>query len=181
MTSLNKMDLPPYLIAQLYSQVLVDDNSNKIAIAQEVEEKEVKSDINITTKENAWTSLGNNQKNILISVDYRDVLHVPDAMFEFLTQLLKACRLGIADVALINRNNYDAVKHTAILDHFQSQIILLFGISTAAFGFPFNIPDYQVQHYTDQIILQAPSLDILQNDRPAKSKLWTSLKIIFNV
>lgn len=171
--SLNKMNLPPYMVAQLYHSSLVGSYSNPAVPAApgpDMPETAVQ-----------WKHLGSNQKNIMVVVYYSDSVHLPDLQLEFLTQLLKACRLSLNDVSLINMNNYAAVAHTSLLNHFNSKVILLFGITVQDWGFPFQTPPYQVQSFSGYSIMHAPALQELQNDKAAKGLLWTSLKHIFHL
>ena len=43
----------------------------------------------------SWKSLGNNQKNILIVVNYGNAVHLPDEELSFLTSMLAACKLSL--------------------------------------------------------------------------------------
>lgn len=127
-----------------------------------------------------FKSLGNNQKNVLVAVKYTDVIHLPDAQLNFLANLLKACALGLEDVAIINMNNYTDVGHNQILTHFKSNIVLLFGMTAQDFGFPFEIPEYQVQHFANRTILHSAALHSIQDDKETKGRLWAGLKKIFH-
>jgi DNA polymerase III psi subunit len=173
--SLNNINLSPFLVAQLYPDSLTGE-PKKTGPAQKdpapTEER---------TPAPEWKLLGSNQKNILVAVAYENITHLPDPQLDFLMQLLKACHLGLNDVALINMNNYKGMEYTDILSYFQTKAILLFGISAQEFGFPFEMPQYQVQPFTQYTVIHAPALHDLQNDKPAKGLLWTGLKKIFNL
>lgn len=171
--SLNEINLSPFLVAQLYSKSLIDDRASAPQKKNNIKKE--------GTTENTWKSLGNNKKKVLVVVNYSDAGHLPDQQLEFLLNLLKACQLSLIDIVLINLNNYKDVEYTLILNHFNPRICLLFGVTTAAFGFPFEIPQYQVQQFTDYTVIHSPELGELQNDKKAKSQLWISLKAIFNL
>lgn len=175
--SLNNIDLPPSLIAQLYQNVLIEDKAvmaESTKTKQGMVQKETSSQIE-------WKSLGNNEKNVLITVRYSGITHLPDEQLEFLTQILKSCTLGLNDVAILNLNNYNNMPHVQIMHHFKSKVVLLFGMTTAEFGFPFEILPYHVQSFDNKFVVHAQSLQEIQNDKAAKGKLWTALKKIFNV
>lgn len=176
---LNDIELPPFLITQLFSKSLIESaemsGNTSVAQSKNLDSLENKSEHNL------WKHLGNNKKNILLVLLQKDVVNLPDHQLDFLIQLLKACQLSLNDVAIINLNNYVDVTYEKILSHFSSRTILLFGVSTAAFGFPFEIPAYQIQTFTAYTVLHAPELASLQNDKSAKSKLWASLKKLFNL
>ncbi|ANH82146.1 hypothetical protein A8C56_15250 [Niabella ginsenosidivorans] len=187
--SLNKIDLPPRLIAQLYPRSLMPDNSITVAaeIVAEAPDIETASkqppveESSGTGTTTEWKSLGGNQKNIMVIVDYTTDLHLPDPAFTFLSQILNACKLGPNDVVIINRNNYPHTPYEQLLDHFTGKVVLLFGTTAAAFGFPFEIPPYQVQTFAGYTVMHAPALDALKDDKPAKTQLWSSFKKIFNL
>ncbi|WP_300597287.1 hypothetical protein [Niabella sp.] len=180
--SLNKIDLSPQLIARLYPKSLSIDPATQAPPAAQPEPV-------ANTGENApamaapaeWKSLGGNKKNILVVVQYPEDLHLPDTSFQFLSQLLNACKFTPNDVAIINRHNYPGLDYKAITEHFQSTRLLLFGITTTGFGLPFEIPQYQVQSFAGLTVVHAPALHALQEDKPAKTQLWSSLKKMFNI
>ena len=173
--SLNNITLSPFLVAQLYPDSLTGEPGKTEPAQKETPSKAEPE------QPAEWKLLGNNQKNILVAVQYENIAHLPDPQLDFLMQLLKACQLGLNDVALINLNNYRGTEYTDILNYFQTKAILLFGISAQEFGFPFETPQYQVQSFTHYTVIHAPALHDLQNDKPAKGQLWTGLKKIFNL
>ncbi|HEX7755017.1 MAG TPA: hypothetical protein VF421_06735 [Niabella sp.] len=190
--SLNKIDLPPRLVAQLYSRTLsLEHNTEKAAPAASLPETPAPDVVAGFSPANAasvadpvqteWKSLGNNQQHIMIVVEYTSDLHLPETAFTFLSQMLNACKLGPHDVSIINRMNYADTAHQELLDHFSSKVVLLFGVTAAGFGFPFEIPPYQVQQFAGYTVMYAPALDVLKDDKPAKTQLWNSFKKIFNL
>lgn len=169
--SLNEMKLPPQLVVQLYQNSLVANEVTEVII--DTGKKGI--------KEIEWKYLGGNKRNVLVVVDYIDMKYLPDDQIDFLTQLLKACKLSLDDIALINWEYYKKYSYADILSHFGSTIILLFDVNAAGFGFPFEIPQYQVQHFTHYKVMHAPAMHQLKNDKPAKGKLWASLQKIFDL
>ncbi len=190
--SLNDIQLSPQLLAGLYSKSLIGDADGVPHTFPRVSEPETK--LNIPEKKGpvaakkvagasqaAFKSLGNNQKNVLIGVHYAEIANLPDAQLSFLTNLLKACNLGLNDVAIINMNNHPDAVYTEILENFKTKVVMLFGITAQQFGFPFEIPEYQVQQFAGKTVVHSPALHEIENDKAAKGKLWMSLKRIFNV
>jgi DNA polymerase III psi subunit len=163
--SLNDIELYPQLLAELYSKSLIGETETEDVF-------DSVSDVKF---------LGNNQKNVLVCVHYDNSVHLPDAQLDFLSTLLKACRLGLSDVAIINVKNIANFNHNQILNYFQTKVAMLFGITTEALGFPFSMPPYQVQSFADKTVIHAPALHELQQDESARRKLWAALKKIFNV
>jgi hypothetical protein len=175
---LNNIQLPSFTIVQLYEHILIDANDKK-------EEPVVKTDpviLPVTDSTNdEWKYLGENKKNILIAVDYKDAVHLPDDELSFLTQMLAACKLGLGDVAILNRNNYQAGNYNEMKTYFKSRIILLFGIEPVSFGLAVNFPHFQIQSLDKATFLYAPSLEEIKKDELLKSKLWVCLRRIFVV
>lgn len=167
---LNHLELPASVIADLYKSSLIETNESLI--------KPQSTEI-LTEKE--WKFLGGNKKNILIVVNYKDTVHIPDEQLEFLTKMLKACKLGLADVAIVNTNNYLQLSYKEILGYFQTKKVFLFGVEPLRFGLPLNFPFFQVQSFIDRTFLFLPSLEELIKDDLLKSKLWLCLKKIFNL
>ncbi len=181
--SLNNIELNPQLLAELYPNKLVGDIDVQIIAATEpiMEEHEATLEAPALHLRHDFKSLGNNQKNVLVAVYYNDVVHLPDAQLNFLANLLKACNLSLEDVALINMNHYNGIDYNQILTHFKSNIVLLFGMTAQDFGFPFEIPEYQLQRFADRTIIHSAALHSIQDDKEAKGRLWAGLKKIFNL
>lgn len=177
--SINNIQLPAALVFDLYDNLLSGEPVNVLATGQSKETQPV-----LAAEENTafnWPSLGNNKQQVLVVVNYKDVTHLPDRQLQFLTQMLNACKLSLNEVAIINTNNYSGYDHAKILTHFNSKMILLFGFTAAQFGFPFNIPDYQVQQHAGYTMVQSISLDKLEADKTAKGQIWANLKTIFGL
>jgi hypothetical protein len=176
--SLNDLHLSASLISTLYPSTLIspnDEDSVTVAKKSGIEQK-------ITANSTAsWKSLGNNQKNILIVVDYPDIVHLPDDELNFLTGMLTACRLSLVDVAIINTNNYKLINYKDILAEFNSKIIFLFGVSPGDFGLPVNFPFFQLQTVSNCTFLYTPALEQRHTDKLLKSRLWVSLRSIFSI
>lgn len=190
--SLNDIQLNAQLLAGLYSKSLIGDADETSVAIPAISAPEVKANIsekkvpaaikaNVSTSQNSFKSLGNNQKNVLICVNYTESANMPDAQLQFLTNLLKACKLGLNDVAIINMNNFEDASYTDILENFKSKVVMLFGLTAQQFGFPFEIPEYQVQQFAGKTVIHSPALHEIENDKVEKGKLWMSLKKIFSV
>lgn len=173
--SLNSVKLTPYLLTQLYPNKLVVPDGNTSASPKQEGKPQTPNEMP------AWKFLGNNEKKVLIGVHYDNAVHLPDAQLEFLMQLLKACQLSLNDVAVINLNNHPDYQYDELLRYFQSQVIFLFGLTAQQFGFPFEVPQYQIQQFANYTVLHAPALEVLQPDKAAKTQLWAALKKIFSL
>ena len=176
--NLNNIELPSSVVIELYHSSLI--GSNEIAI-EKINTKETTTPFTAKGDTAIWKSLGDNRKNILIMVNCSDVVHIPDNELSFLTGILGACKLNMGDVAIVNRNNYPYVSYKELTTFFKSKIVFLFDIEPAAFGLPMIFPHYQIQAFAGNSFLFSPSLKELENDKVEKSKLWVSLKRLFNL
>jgi len=181
--SLNDLQLSPEIIARLYpSSLIITDTSEVVpSPIPKPSVAEIQKKVSEDTVSSAWKSLGNNQQKILIVVNYADVVHLPDEELNFLTSMLSACKLSLDDVAIINHNSYKETGYKNILSHFQSSIVLLFGIDPLVFGLPVGFPPFQVQTVAGCKFLYSPSLEINRSNKLIKSKLWVSLRSIFGI
>ncbi|HQV55452.1 MAG: hypothetical protein IPH34_11755 [Chitinophagaceae bacterium] len=179
---INNIDLPAIVVEQLFNSSLIDnevaaEKANPISTPIKTETAS-KSD-NDSVQE--WKSLGNNNKKILIVLKSEDAVHLPDNQLTFLTGILSACNLSLADVAIVNTINHPEVSYKELTTYFASKVVLLFDIEPATFGLPINFPFYQIQAFAGNSFLYSPSLNNLENDKIEKSKLWVCLKRLFNL
>lgn len=179
---LNHIELPAFVVADLYRSNLVEPGDQppgeKVAGNDPLIGKSLQEEV---TEQEEWLSLGNNRKNILLIVDHKDVLHIPDAELHFLTGILTACKLGIDDVSLVNLNNHPDTDYKQLAAQFRCKTVLLFGVEPARLGLPMNFPHFQPQAFANVSYLFSPTLVELENDKLLKSKLWVCLKRIFGV
>ena len=177
---LNHIKLPAAVINELYKTALVEPALNTgVREAAISAEKPVITSDEATTPE--WKSLGSNEKNILIVVSNSDAVYLPDNDLNFLTGVLGACKLSLADVAVVNRFHYPEAGYKELIAYFKSRVILLLGVEPAAMGLPINFPHYQLQAFQNNTFLFTPPLEEIEKDKLEKSKLWVSLKRLFNV
>ncbi|HVZ56654.1 MAG TPA: hypothetical protein VG870_08355 [Chitinophagaceae bacterium] len=197
--SLNDLTLPTFLLADLYGRQLVEPvpsnpaDSRKISPATETARptpRQAEAAVPAPAKAAAvqekkspatLPSLGNNGKNILVLVRHQEVTHLPDAELMFLVSMLSACKLGLEDVAVFNLHNQPDAGYRQLLDHFRSKTVLVFGITPAELALPVDFPLFQVQPLNKTIFLCAPGLQELESDKVLKSKLWVSLRRLFNI
>ncbi|MEJ0105464.1 MAG: hypothetical protein WDO19_24170 [Bacteroidota bacterium] len=178
---LNKLKLPHSVISGLYSKSLVTTGDDRV--------NETGPDIRINVIETdepliaapQIQFLGGNKKNILILVNYEKLNYLPDEELTFLTSMLGACKLNLADVAIINLDKIPAPSYKEILDQLNGNILLLFGTDPSRLNLPVSFPHFQVQSFNKYTFLYTPSLDEMKNDKILKSKLWVCLRRIFNV
>ncbi len=165
--SLNKIQLPPYLVAEFYKTHLVELNSSTNSNTE-------------SKKSETLKSLGENKKQIAILVNYSDSVFLADNQLNFLTQLLAACKLNLGDVAIINFHGLKMDFET-IYFQFKTKVVLLFDVAPASLEIPISFPQFQVQKYKETSFLFMPSLQEIESEKTLKIKTWNCLKIIFNL
>lgn len=165
--SLDNIQLPSIVIQDLYKNSLVDLNNNK-AVTEEI-------------KSAALPFLGNNQKRICILVNDEKALYLSDELLNFLLGILAACKLSMADVALVNAAKNNKLDYTFLQEQLNAETVLLFGVTALQMQLPMQFPFYQIQKFNNQAYLTAPELQKLQEDKAEKMKLWNSLKQLFSI
>jgi len=171
--SLNIIKFNTSDIALLFKNSLVEVNSEKQVLSN--------ADINTEPIAFGWKFLGENKKKTLIVVNYKDADNIPDKQLTFLTKLLTACNLNLADVAILNFHNHRSSDFEKILQHFRPKVVLLFDTGPGEFGMPMIFPQFQVQGYKDAVFVSSPSLETIEPDKTLKGKLWVCLKKIFSL
>jgi len=181
--SLNNIQLSPSHLTELYRNSLVQTTEGSETkekpfnqtTTQIVKPKRVDSPIN------EWKYLGENKKDILLVVRYANAPHLPGEQMNFLVSILGACKLSLADVAILNIANTPGDTYDSVWQQFKSRIIVLFGTSPTEFAMPVNFPEFQVQALNNCTFLHTPLLEELERDKILKSKLWVCLRRIFNL
>jgi len=160
---LNDIQLTPALVQQLYSNSLIDmdiiNQNDTIPIPY----------------------LGKNEKKILILVHEPGFAYLPDDDLVKLTEILNACVLSLADVAIVNICSLKERGYQLLNKYFSPAVVLCMGVAASDIELPIKIPNYQVQHYNNQIYLISCSVQELANNKEEKKKLWPCLKTIFKV
>ncbi len=175
---LNNIELPASVVVELYQNSL--SVAGSILPASKIAAKPIEIEP-ATEQVVAWKSLGDNRKNILIIISSPGSVHIADNELSFLTGILGACKLNMADVAIVNHYNYQEATYKELTNYFKSKIVFLFDIEPASFGLPMSFPHYQIQSFAGSSFLYSVSLKDLENDKIEKSKLWISLKRLFNL
>jgi hypothetical protein len=180
--SLNDIHLPLTAIADLYKTVLIEDKG--IVIQKKEAEKPAPEEIKEmkpAKQSPALTFLGNNKKQVVIIVNYPDTLYIPDDKLAFLTSILTACKLNLADIALLNFANSGRVSYKDFFEAVPAKSVIFFGVQPDMLSVPMNFPFFQVQHFDNVNYLSSPPLDKIEMDKTLKGNLWTSLKKIFTL
>ncbi|MDQ6814335.1 MAG: hypothetical protein M3040_11400 [Bacteroidota bacterium] len=184
MTTEEKIQLPDFLIAELYKASLVDLEtfSAKPVISPLQEEDANLLGSSISGEKIKY--LGKNGKGIIAIVHQREAVFLKEEDLTFLTNILKACQLSLADIAIINSAG-QAIGYEEIKEQFTTSTILLFDVEPSAIKLPFLIPPFQVQKFDDRTFLVAPPLGAInkptREGKLLKTKLWVSLQKVFNI
>lgn len=178
---LNHLQLPATVIADLYPASLIETGELSFPANELASSKTGNIHVHEEAPSKTFRWLGENKKNILIAVNYADAVHLPDAALQLLTSILGACQLSLADVAVLNLSSQPSKEYAAVNTYFKPRIALLFDVEPAAFGLPMNFPFFQLQAFARTTFLYAPPLQQLESDKVLKSKLWVSLKRLFNL
>ncbi len=165
--SLNDIELSPIVLQELFKNVLIDIKSK--------EKQEQK------TSTKGFATLGNNRRHVLILVESEETLYLPDEQLNFLMGILAACKLTMEDVAILNIKKNKSVTYKAVVNELKSEKVFLFGIAPDKIELPIDFPNYQIQHYNNQVYLTAPTLSQFQDNKVDKMKLWNCLKQIFSI
>ncbi|SEW19229.1 hypothetical protein SAMN05428988_2953 [Chitinophaga sp. YR573] len=164
--SLDQVQLDPYLLARIYTQPIVPGKNSPAPKVQEAPPK-VKF-------------LGENQKNITLLIQNESEAYLNDELFNLLTNILNACKLGMQDIALVNISQYPAMPFTAWQTAVPMKQCVLFGISPASLGLE-TFPTYQVMQVSGCQLLYSDAFFDISQDKALKGKLWTGLKQLLNV
>ncbi len=175
--SLNNISLSAGIIADLYPSALVETGEGQQHPTLPVN---TGSETVSKSPQTGLKFLGENRKNILVVVDCQDAVHLPDDDLQLLVNMLTACNLGLGDVAVLNRHGH-AAPYKTFTEELKSRVVLLFGVEPSSFGLPMSFPHFQVQPFTGVSFLYSPSLKELREDKVLKSKLWVTLKRLFNI
>ena len=128
--------------------------------------------------------LGEHQKKILVLVQDMDAVYLNERDFDLLTSILNACKLTIADIALMNLANKNFSLHQ-ILTQAPSEFVLVFDINPTQLKIKLPTKLYTpILLGTTQLLFsnnltQMQGID--QASKIEKTKLWNALKIIFKL
>ncbi|MCY7422924.1 MAG: hypothetical protein LH478_14425 [Chitinophagaceae bacterium] len=181
----NNIELPPFIIAELFKNSLVEVNEdNYVSSIKDVLIPLLINDQLTEVVVNEQIYLGNNLKQVSIVVSEADKKIINEKDLKFLTSILKACQLNKEDIAIFNQLK-TPVTYSYLKENLQAKYLLVFGIEPTEIKLPFIIPHFQVQQYAGCTIIIAPPLSDMNNDNAEgkllKTKLWMSLQRCFNL
>jgi hypothetical protein len=183
-----KNNLPNSVLVNLYKESLVLEVApanvdKKVQASQPVEEKNtaIASEEHLTAP---IKFLGEHQKKILVLVQDINAVHLNERAFDLLTSILNACKLTIADIALINLANKNFSLHQ-ILTQVPSDFVLIFDINPTQLKIKLPTKLYTPILLGATQLLFSNNLSAMQgldqDSKIEKTKLWSALKIIFKL
>lgn len=187
--SLNSIRLTQHQVADLYpeSLVLTTDIASTKGRAEDLpvmEEKSGEWENGPIHPEVSIQFLGKNNRNLAILVFYPDTVHIAEASLEFLSSVLKACQLTLADVAIVNMARQNPGLEQLLMELAPRQM-LCFGLPHPVVGLPAGLPVLAPQSIQDIKLMIAPSLEELNQQteavKPLKRMLWEGLKTMLGI
>ena len=183
--ALNDIQLNSTLLAEIYKDSLVEINDQFVGKQLQNLSSKTPSppEDNLAANASAivWKHLGQFKKRILLVVRYPNVTYMPDEQLNFLTSILGACKLSLADVAIVNVANLASAQYVDLREKFNSTVIIFFGLAPSELEMPVNFPEFQIQPFNNCTFLHTPMLEKLETDKVLKSKLWVCLRRIFDL
>lgn len=116
---------------------------------------------------------GKNKKQFVWLVEEHHYPYLDDADFQFLSDVLTACKMNMEDIALVNvasnRSAFDELVH-----QLQPKYVIASAVQVDAL--PIQTADYTVQQQQGFQLCCTESLEAIRLDKTKKSKLWLALK-----
>ncbi|HUR10586.1 MAG TPA: hypothetical protein VM012_04420 [Flavitalea sp.] len=142
------------------------------------------SDVSDSSPDTKLPFLGNNNHHTSIVVNYPGELFLPERHLEFIAKMLSACKMTLADVAIINLKD-QMIPFKTLKKQLAPVQMIFFAVEPTALGLNRN-PDYFTPDTFDNCtIITLPSLEMINQENPEavllKKKLWTCLKQLFNI
>jgi len=128
--------------------------------------------------------LGDHLKQILILVKDEQAVHLNETDLGLLSSILNACKLTLADVALVNIAN-QPLSLQDLLETLPSVLVISFDITSTQLKIKLPSTLYKPIVLGETHLLFSNSLASMQgpeqNAKMEKSKLWTCLKQLFKL
>jgi hypothetical protein len=128
--------------------------------------------------------LGDHLKKIVVLVHDENAAYLNEADLGLLSSILVACKLTLADIALVNIASQPLSLHD-ILETLPSQYVLVFALPGSALKIKLPATLYKPIELGETQLLFSASLQSMQgteqNAKVEKSKLWNALKLLFKL
>ncbi len=170
--SLKQLALDPYILAQILSRPIIPEQTASPVrhLADSLEGEE----------ELPVQYLGENQQNILLLLYDEQTAFLPEALFNFLATILSACKLTMADIAIVNTAHYPGISLSRFREQFKPRACILFGDALPHLSAE-KENRYAVRLEDGCKLLLADGLLQISEDKGLKGKLWASLQKLFNL
>jgi hypothetical protein len=198
--SLQDMELSPFLVNELYGDMLVGNPGQSAVLAKtpiapkaaprplpDPEPAAVSGPLPAAAGPSAKEPirfLGGNLKQIAFIVNSPAHVFLPEAELEWLGKMLEACQLNLGDVAIANLATAPFTV-ADIRSELRSQTVILLGTQPAMIQLPLNFPQFNPQTHDGMVFLCTPSPEELTQPtteaRVLKSKLWVCLQKLFKL
>jgi len=172
--SFNNIQLTDDQLADLYGKQLVLVEKTDTAGKREtkaVRPTTAPEPVAVTTPLQGIT--GKNKKQFVWLVEEHYFPYLNDADFQFLGDVLTACKMNMEDIAEVkvanNRNHLDETGQ-----QLQPKFVIATGLQVDAL--PIQPADYRVQQQEGYLICCTEPLEAIRTDKSKKSKLWLALK-----
>ncbi len=116
---------------------------------------------------------GKNKKQFLWLVEETSHPYLSDADFQFLTDVLTACKMNMEDIALVNLAK-NAFSFEELLTNLAPKHLVVSTVNDHRL--PFQTADYLVQQQAGYQLCCTEPLAEIRSDKTKKSKLWLALK-----
>ncbi len=162
--SLDNIQLSDQTCEILFSHNLIEDQASNVAAKSQ-------NKIEIA-------SLGENQKHVLFLVNDPSSKFLADEEMELLTKFIAACKLSMADIALVNLIQINIIMHNSI-EHFNQKKSCFWGSQPQNLNCHSTFLISRYKNFQQQFYLTAPSLKEFLNNKHLKKELWMSLQKLF--
>lgn len=121
---------------------------------------------------------GKNKKQFVWLVEEHHYPYLADADFQFLSDVLTACKMNMEDIALVNvANNRSGFEQ--LVQQLQPKYIIAAAVQIDAL--PIQTADYKVLQQQNYQLCYTESLEAIRSDKTKKSKLWLALKQMLGI
>ncbi|MFY7839856.1 MAG: hypothetical protein ACOVP7_06245 [Lacibacter sp.] len=172
--SFQQIQLTNDQLAELYGKQLVvveNDMHKEMPVVKAVEPEQ--SVIPVQTVPVTGGFTGKNKKHFMWLVEERHYPYLDDADFQFLSDVLNACKMNMEDIALVNvAGNRSPFEQ--LVQQLQPKYIIAASVQIDAL--PIQTADYKVLQQQTYQLCYTESLEAIRTDKTKKSKLWLALK-----
>lgn len=180
---INNIGLSTALLVMLYPDSLVVENDLKTGSSVPASSKPVAVNEPAVAANEPCRYLGKNLKQICFAVSYPGAVFLPDNQLEFLTRIIGACQLSLADIALVNLAHTTAGLND-LISQINPRILFLCGLPASRLNRP-EAAAFTPQTTNGLTMINIPSLEEINQETPSgialKKQLWAILKKLFNL